>query len=74
MRIKRRRVKLSKHQNSIKAKLRQLEIGMSTNLYFPAMGTAGLERLSVRGNNLLPLPPPNTIDITLGFIYFVVLF
>jgi hypothetical protein len=29
--------------------LRQLEIGMSTNLYFPAIGTAGFDRLAVNG-------------------------
>lgn len=29
--------------------------------YFPAMGTAGLERCLVKGNNLSPLPPPKII-------------
>jgi hypothetical protein len=38
---------------------RQLEIGISTSLYFPAMGTAGLERLAVSGYNLVPAPPPS---------------
>jgi hypothetical protein len=31
------------------SELMQLEMGISTNLYFPAMGTAGLERLAVSG-------------------------
>src|SRR5882762_9758701 len=42
--------------------LRQLEMGISTNRYFPAMGTAGFERLAVRGYNLVPAPPPNITD------------
>jgi hypothetical protein len=36
----------------------QLEIGMSTKRYLPAMGTAGFDRLAVRGYNLVPAPPP----------------
>ena len=48
--------------------LRQLEIGISTNRYFPAMGTAGLERVLVNGDSRVPLPPPRTIEMTLGFI------
>ena len=32
----------------------QLEIGMSTNLYFPAIGTAGLDLSAVKGYNLEP--------------------
>ena len=32
----------------------QFEIGMSTNLYFPAIGTAGFDLLSVSGYNLDP--------------------
>jgi hypothetical protein len=39
--------------------LRQLEIGISTKRYFPAIGTAGFERLAVKGYNRLPAPPPN---------------
>jgi hypothetical protein len=42
--------------------LRQLEIGISTRRYFPAIGTAGFERLAVRGYNLVPAPPPNMTD------------
>ena len=38
--------------------LMQLEIGMSTKRYLPAMGTAGFDRLAVRGYNLVPAPPP----------------
>jgi hypothetical protein len=41
---------------------RQLDMGMSTSRYFPAMGTAGLERFDVNGNNLVPAPPPNITD------------
>jgi hypothetical protein len=36
------------------SEFRQLEMGMSTSLYFPAMGTAGLDLLSVNGDNLDP--------------------
>jgi hypothetical protein len=39
--------------------LRQFEIGMSTRRYLPPMGTAGFERLAVKGYNLVPAPPPN---------------
>src|SRR5688572_17973766 len=38
--------------------LMQLEIGTSTSRYFPASGTAGLERWLVRGNSRVPAPPP----------------
>lgn len=48
--------------------LRQFEIGISTNLYFPAIGTAGFDLVFVNGNNRLPLPPPSTMEITLSFI------
>ena len=37
---------------------RQLEIGISTSRYLPAIGTAGLERLAVKGYNRVPAPPP----------------
>jgi hypothetical protein len=53
----------------------QLEIGMSTNLYLPAMGTAGLLRVAVKGYNLDPAPPPKItaiaflLDIWFGFFY-----
>ena len=30
---------------------RQLEIGMSTKRYLPAIGTAGLDLVAVKGNN-----------------------
>src|SRR5580704_16447622 len=45
--------------------LRQLLIGMSTNRYFPASGTAGLERSFVSGNNRVPCPPPMMMESTL---------
>ncbi|MEI9807716.1 MAG: hypothetical protein WDO16_07470 [Bacteroidota bacterium] len=41
--------------------LMQLEIGISTRRYLPAIGTAGLERLAVKGYNLDPAPPPSII-------------
>ena len=41
---------------------RQLEMGMSTSRYLPAMGTAGLDRLAVNGNNLVPAPPPSITE------------
>lgn len=48
----------------------QLDIGMSTNLYLPAIGTAGLDLFSVNGYNLDPCPPPKIIPSTLLFIIF----
>ncbi|WP_458434882.1 hypothetical protein, partial [Pseudomonas aeruginosa] len=42
----------------------QLLIGISTNLYFPAMGTAGLDLLAVRGNKRVPAPPPRITATT----------
>jgi hypothetical protein len=41
---------------------RQLEIGISTKRYLPAIGTAGFERLAVKGYNLVPAPPPKITD------------
>ena len=46
----------------------QLEIGISTNLYFPAIGTAGLDLLSVNGAKREPCPPPKIIAKMLSFI------
>ena len=45
----------------------QLLIGISTSLYLPAIGTAGLLLASVSGNNLVPDPPPN-ITATVEFV------
>jgi len=50
------------------SELIQFEIGISTNLYFPAIGTAGFDLLSVRGDNLDPCPPPRIIANALFFI------
>src|SRR5690554_6683112 len=58
----------------LRHEFKQLDIGISTNLYFPAMGTAGLERIKVKGFNLVPFPPPKTMDITLGCITFLLVF
>jgi hypothetical protein len=41
---------------------KQFEIGMSTNLYLPAIGTAGFDRLAVNGNKRVPAPPPKITD------------
>src|SRR5512140_2967307 len=38
--------------------LMQLLMGMSISRYFPAIGTAGLERIFVKGCKRVPLPPP----------------
>jgi hypothetical protein len=46
---------------------RQLEMGISTNLYLPAIGTAGFDLCAVNGNNLVPAPPPNITD-SISFI------
>ena len=42
----------------------QLEIGISTNLYFPAIGTAGLLLVAVSGYSLEPAPPPKITATT----------
>src|ERR1700735_2275143 len=47
---------------------RQLEIGISTRRYLPAIGTAGFERVAVNGDNRLPWPPPSTMQITFEVI------
>src|SRR5690606_146698 len=44
--------------------LRQFDIGISTKRYFPAKGTAGFERFSVKGWRRVPFPPPNTTEMT----------
>jgi hypothetical protein len=36
----------------------QLEMGISTSLYLPAIGTAGLLLLAVNGKRRVPAPPP----------------
>jgi hypothetical protein len=41
----------------------QLEIGISTNLYLPAIGTAGLLLAEVKGYKRLPAPPPSITEI-----------
>jgi len=44
--------------------LMQLEIGISTNQYFPARGTAGLLLFAVRGYRREPAPPPRITATT----------
>jgi len=60
----------------------QLEIGMSTNRYFPAIGTAGFERLSVSGASLDPWPPPKmmanvflfmVVELKIGMLKYMLL-
>ena len=43
---------------------RQFDIGISTNLYLPAIGTAGFERVAVNGYRREPCPPPKITEIT----------
>jgi hypothetical protein len=53
--------------------LMQLLMGMSTNRYLPAMGTAGLLRVAVSGYSLVPAPPPNitaTVDLAIVIVLF----
>ena len=45
----------------------QFEIGISTNRYLPAKGTAGLDLSSVKGNKRAPCPPPMTTASTRAF-------
>jgi hypothetical protein len=54
---------------------KQLDIGISTSLYFPAIGTAGFERLAVSGYNLVPAPPPNitaSIDFDIQQVIYII--
>jgi hypothetical protein len=44
--------------------LMQLLIGISTKRYLPAIGTAGLLLLAVKGDNLVPAPPPKITATT----------
>lgn len=46
----------------------QFEIGISTNRYFPAIGTAGFDLLSVKGYKRDPCPPPKIMANVLFFI------
>ena len=48
----------------LRLELIQLEIGISTRRYLPAIGTAGLLLLAVKGYSLDPAPPPRTMAIT----------
>src|SRR5437773_10131309 len=43
----------------------QLEMGISTNRYLPASGTAGFARSFVNGNSRVPCPPPMITESTL---------
>jgi hypothetical protein len=42
----------------------QLLIGISTKRYLPAIGTAGFDLVVVKGDNLLPAPPPRMTATT----------
>ena len=48
-------------------------MGISTNLYLPAIGTAGLLLVEVSGESLDPAPPPNITATTLFIIKIVCL-
>ena len=37
-------------------------MGISTNRYLPAIGTAGFDLLAVSGYNLDPAPPPKIME------------
>ena len=50
------------------SEFRQLDMGISTNLYLPAIGTAGLLLVEVSGESLEPAPPPNITATTLFII------
>jgi hypothetical protein len=50
--------------------LMQLEIGISTKRYLPAIGTAGLLRVAVNGYKRVPAPPPNMTAMTFLLIMF----
>src|SRR6478609_3462920 len=52
---------------------KQFEIGISTNLYFPAIGTAGFERVCVSGANLEPWPPPRITPNTFSVMFLLYL-
>ena len=39
-------------------------MGISINRYLPASGTAGFDRIEVRGESRVPRPPPKTIATT----------
>ncbi|GAC1381286.1 MAG: hypothetical protein NVSMB45_05840 [Ginsengibacter sp.] len=49
----------------------QLEIGISTKRYLPAIGTAGFDLLDVKGESLDPAPPPRITAISLLLIMSV---
>ena len=55
------------------SELIQFEIGISTNLYFPPIGTAGFDLVSVNGNKRDPCPPPKIIATTFFFLNFIFL-
>jgi hypothetical protein len=52
---------------------RQLEIGISTRRYFPAMGTAGLLLVDVNGDKRVPAPPPKITAITFLFMFLLLI-
>ncbi len=42
----------------VMSELMQFDTGMSTRRYLPPSGTAGLDRIRVKGNKRVPAPPP----------------
>jgi hypothetical protein len=55
---------LRKNKNSVDVRVYAIANGISTNLYLPAIGTAGFERAAVNGYNLVPAPPPRITATT----------
>ena len=49
-------------------------MGISTNLYLPAIGTAGLLLVAVRGYSLEPAPPPKITATTCLLVIGLFLF
>jgi hypothetical protein len=47
---------------------KQFEMGISTSRYLPATGTAGFDRVSVKGKRREPCPPPKIMAKTFFFI------
>ena len=52
--------------------LMQFEMGISTSLYLPAIGTAGLLLVAVKGYSLLPAPPPKITATTCLLVIIII--
>jgi hypothetical protein len=58
MAVQRYGIELSQNGNALKSRIDAVADGTSISRYFPAIGTAGLERIWVKGYRRLPCPPP----------------